>query len=212
MNDLPSPPSHRPGRDTSALEEQKMEATMPTGPHEHCGGGPTETHRHLRPVGIVAGAALHAARRSAGASESALATMCGVAESTIRSWEDGACPLASVPAARLAQLEAALETLGAEPRIVADLATAAWCDLVILAIADSTDAACLLADPLAATDAFRELLAWSLTGRVPPRYRPYAIPGPLLSDPTLTAQVILVLNAMPARQAGTVPDRGSDER
>ena len=55
-----------------------MNATMPTGPHDHRAGEPTETHRHLGPVGTVAGAALHAARRSAGASESALAAEPGV--------------------------------------------------------------------------------------------------------------------------------------
>ena len=85
---------------------------------------------------------------------------------------------------------------GANPAIAADLATAAWADIVILAVADSADTACLLADPLAGTDAFRELLTWSLAGCVPRRYRPYAAPGPLLSDPILTARAILALAAM----------------
>jgi len=76
-------------------------------------------------------------------------------------------------------MEAAL-TGSAEPGLVTDLTTAAWCDLVIAAVADAQDVSCLMADPTAAEDAFSELLAWSVGGHRPARYHPFIGPGPLL--------------------------------
>jgi hypothetical protein len=54
------------------------------------------------------------------------------------------------------------------------LDTAAWCDLVTLALNGDGNATCLLADPLATGQPFRDLLAWSLTGHTSGRYQPYA--------------------------------------
>ena len=134
----------------------------------------------MKPTGVVAGAVLRAARLSASLSEEQLVSGAGVSEATIRSWEDGSEALASVPVPQVDQLMAALRAADADPRLVADLDAAAWCDLIILALVDSEDASCLLADPLAREEAFGELLAWAIAGNVPVRYRPYAVKGPLL--------------------------------
>ena len=146
--------------------------------------------------GVAAGAVLRAARTSARITESCLAAASSVNEEAIRAWEDGSDPLASLPVPQLERLESVLRAAGAEPRIVADLHVAAWWDLVLLAITGLEDCARLLADPLTCEDAFRELVAWSLTGRVPPRYRRYVLPRPLITDPGLAERVATVLGAI----------------
>src|SRR5487761_1474507 len=151
-------------------------------------------HRLTRP-GLVAGAVLRAARLSARIDEASLAAAGQVAEHTVWAWERGSAPLASVPAPDLDKLQAALSDAGADPQLVADIGAAAWCDLVILAVVQNADTTCMMADPLASETAFGELLAWALAGRVPPRYEPSAIPGPLLDDLALIERVIQVLNA-----------------
>jgi hypothetical protein len=157
-----------------------------------------ETPHHPAPAGIVGGTVLRASRLSGSVSEASLAAACGISENEIRSWEDGSYPLASVPVPLIARLETALRTVGGEPGLIEDLFAAAWCDLVILAATHFEDATCLLADPVAASYAFRELLGWSLTGCVPPRYRPYATPGPLLGNAALIERAVHVLDAMQA--------------
>ncbi|MGH3276862.1 MAG: helix-turn-helix domain-containing protein [Streptosporangiaceae bacterium] len=123
--------------------------------------------------GAVAGAVLRAARLSAGLTEARLAIAAGLPLKTIREWEEGSSPLAAVPLAEVERLEAALRKTGADPRVVADFTTAAWCDLVILAMINDEDTSCLMADPISRDVAFGELLLWSLAGHIPPRYQPY---------------------------------------
>jgi DNA-binding XRE family transcriptional regulator len=157
------------------------------------GKSETRHHRHIshssRP-GIVAGAVLRSARLSADLSREDLAEMIGASEETIRAWEDGSSPLASVPLPDVAMLEASLTASGADPNLVADLGVAAWCDLVILAVVHGEDTACLMADPIAVDPAFAELLAWCLAGRVPDRHQPHVEPGPLLTDAALVDRAI----------------------
>ena len=157
---------------------------------------------HLARPGAVAGAVLRGARLSADISEAALATASGVSEDTIRSWEHGTSPLASVPLPLVERLEAALIASGADPRLITDLDPAAWCDLVILAIAGNDESVtCLLADPVTSGAAFGELLAWCLAGRVPARHRPYAVLGPLLANSILTKRAIKAMDALHPRLA-----------
>jgi len=157
------------------------------------------TDQASRP-GAVAGAVLRAARLSASISETVLATASGVGADTISSWEDGTSPLASVPFPQVDRLATALSERGADPQIITDLDAAAWCDLVILAITGNRydeDAICLLADPVTSSEAFSELLAWCLAGRVPARYSPYAASrGPLLADSILIERAIRALDAI----------------
>jgi transcriptional regulator with XRE-family HTH domain len=160
------------------------------------GSSETRQHRHVRHSsrpGIVAGAVLRSARLSADLGQESLAAMTGVSEETIRAWEDGSSPLASVPLPRVATLEASLRASGADPNLVVDLGVAAWCDLVILAVAHHEDTACLMADPIAVNPVFAELLAWCLTGHVPERHQPYVETGPLLTDPALIEQATKTL-------------------
>lgn len=70
----------------------------------------------------------------------------------------------------LDRLKEALRTAGARPELVADLDAACCCDLVVEAIVRHEDIGCLLADPLARDAAFKDLLAWVVTGAVPARY------------------------------------------
>jgi transcriptional regulator with XRE-family HTH domain len=133
----------------------------------------------------VAGAVLRSARLSARVSQARLAAACGVTENTIRAWENGSSPLASTPMPQVEAVIAALHQAGACRLLTADLVVAAWCDLVIAAVAAREDPTCLMADPITADRAFGELMAWCLEGRVPQRYRPYATTGQLLRDQAL---------------------------
>ncbi len=137
----------------------------------------------------VAGAVLRSARRSARVSQARLATACGVAENTIRAWENGSSPLASIPLRQIEVVIAALHQAGACRLLTADLVVAAWCDLVLAAVAASEDTTCLLADPITTDGAFGELMAWCLEGRAPQRYRPYATTSPLVREQTLIERV-----------------------
>jgi transcriptional regulator with XRE-family HTH domain len=149
--------------------------------------------RHRSQPGILAGAVLRSARLSAGLSQEDLAEVTGVGEETVQAWEEGSSPLASVPLPDVATIEASLRANGADPDLVVDLGVAAWCDLVILAVAHHEDTTCLLADPIAADPAFAELLAWCLTGHVPERHQPYVETGLLLTDPALIEQATKIL-------------------
>ena len=140
--------------------------------------------------GVVAGMVLRAARLSAQVTEESLARVSGVSQDTIQAWEEGSAPLASVPLPEVENLQATLRKAGANPHVVADFVAAAWCDLYIGALADDEDISCLLADPISHDVAFGELMLWALGGHVPPRYQPYAEPGPLLTDTTMTERLI----------------------
>jgi hypothetical protein len=91
-----------------------------------------------------------------------------------RAWEDGTEPLASAPISQLDNLIDRLRAAGADPDLVADIDAAAWSDVVLAAMAGKEDTSCLLADPLACTRNFAELLDWASTGNIPARYSPYA--------------------------------------
>ena len=151
--------------------------------------------------GAVAGTVLRAARLSANLSTSRLAESAEVPEASVLAWEAGTAAVAAVPSPVVERLEAALRAAGAEPRLVADLAVGAWCDLVIITIAAGEEADCLLADPLAAADAFRELLTWAVADESPARYRRSAAPRRLLpaADLNLLAGIVQALEAVRPR-------------
>ena len=149
-----------------------------------------DKNRETSRPGVVAGMVLRAARLSAQVTEESLARASGVSQDTIRAWEEGSAPLAAVPLPDIEHLQAALREAGANPHVVADFAAAAWCDLYIGALADDEDTTCLMADPISRDVAFGELMLWTLGGHIPPRYQPYAEPGPLLTDPAMIERLI----------------------
>jgi hypothetical protein len=167
--------------------------------------------------GIVAAVVLRAACSSARMSEAFIARTSGVSTDTIRSWADGSWALASVPFPQLERLEEALLTAGAEPALVADLCAACWCDLALAAIAAGEDATVLLADPIARTDVFWELLAWAAAGQVPARYSHHVPNGRLVADHAAAERAIEVLNLTPSHpkraggQCSTGPRRQRPE-
>jgi transcriptional regulator with XRE-family HTH domain len=144
--------------------------------------------------GAVAGAVLRAARSSARATEAALAAAAGVSEDQIRAWEDGTHPLSEVPFPQFERLEAALAITGADASIVADLAAAALCDLVIAAVGQAGNVACLIADPIMGEHRCHDLMIWALTGHVPAAYSRLAATGPLVTDSALAAEISQVLD------------------
>jgi len=133
-------------------------------------------------VGSVAGAVLRSARRSAHTSQATLAAACGVTGNTISAWENGSSPLTSAPMPQLEALTAALHDAGACRLLTTDLIVAAWCDLIIAAVANSEDVTSLLADPTTTDEAFGQLMAWCLDGHMPRRYRPYAGGRAIISE------------------------------
>jgi len=157
-----------------------------------------EPSQQMSPPGVIAGAVLRSARRSAGLSPAQLTAAADVSEATVLSWDSGSSPIASVPLLQVERIEGELLAAGADHRLVADLAVAAWCDLVIQAVAGSEDISCLLADPLAREEAFGELLAWSIADQRPARYQAFANPGRLLPTAglTLITAVVQVLDTI----------------
>lgn len=148
--------------------------------------------------GVVAGTVLRVARCSAGLSATRLAAAAGVSESTVRSWEDGSSPLAYEPIHQIERIENELQAADADQQFIADIAVAAWCDVVLQNLADGDDTDCLLADPLAHEAIFGELLIWSIADQPPARYRDRAEPRRLLPivGLDLIAAVMAALNAL----------------
>jgi len=142
----------------------------------------------VSPTGIVAGTVLRAARLSAGRTQVQLAAVVDADEASVADWEDGTKPLATLPYAVVARLEAALTA--ADPELVSDLTVATWCDLVIEAITGSEDIRCLMADPIAAEQSFTELMTWAMSGNRPARYCQYVGRGALLRNDLAAASAI----------------------
>ncbi len=140
-------------------------------------------------VGSVAGAVLRSARRSAHTSQATLAATCGVTGNMINAWENGSSPLTAVPMPQIEAVIAALHDAGACRLLTTDLTVAAWCDLIIAAVAASEDVTSLLADPTTTEETFSQLMAWCLEGRVPRRYRPYASGRAIVSERALIERI-----------------------
>ena len=159
----------------------------------------------LSAPGVIGGAVIKAARRSAGLSRQDLARMLAVSPRTVHTWENGTRPLFSVRYDQLRQIADTLRNAGASVgREVADLVLASQCDLLIAGILrGSEDYAEVppIEDPQG--EAPRSLLRWALTGTAPDRYRAYAPTSPLLARP----DVILFAAAARNLQAGS---HGSD--
>src|ERR1022692_264662 len=156
--------------------------------------------------GVIGGAVIRAARRSADLSRRDLARMLAAAPRTVRAWEDGTRPLFSVRYDQLCQITDALGKAGTRVgQEVAELVLASQCDLLIAGILRGLEdyAEVPPVDDGTEGEVARGLLRWALIGAVPDRYREYARTGPLLATP----DVALFAAAARELQAGS---SGSD--
>ncbi len=80
------------------------------------------------PPGVLAGAVLRAARRSARAAPGSLASGIELTVDTYLSMEEGIISLAGVPVPMIENLKSGLQRAGANLELVADLDVAAWGD------------------------------------------------------------------------------------
>ena len=136
------------------------------------------------PPGVIGGAVLRAARRSAGLSGRNLARLLRVSPYSLRAWEEGACALFCMPYGQLCQIADTLSDVGARVgQDVRELLLASQCDLLIAGMLggfeDFGEVPPVEDDVEGA--AARELIRWALTGTVARPYRAYAVAGPLLS-------------------------------
>ena len=141
--------------------------------------------------GVIGGAIVQAARKSARISRQKLARMLAVSPGTVRGWEDGTCPLFCVPYHDLCRLVAAFDQAGAKERCdVAELVLASQCDLLLAGMLqgfeDYAEVPPIDQDS-AEGAAARDLLHWALAGVIPERYRLFATARPLLAAHDLIA-------------------------
>jgi transcriptional regulator with XRE-family HTH domain len=127
--------------------------------------------------GVIAGAVLAAARRTAGLTQEDLAAATGVAVDTVKRWENGQRPLGRVRAADLAQIQRQLRVLGGRPALLARLHAASDADEFI-AQAAAGDCSLLAAE--VTTRPWSSLIAWAMTGEPPGEARDTVRRRPLL--------------------------------
>jgi hypothetical protein len=161
---------------------------------------PGEDFLPASPRGVIGGAVVQAARKSARISRRKLARMLAVSPDAVRGWEDGTCPLFCVPYDGLFRLAAALDQARAKTRCdVAELALASQCDLLVTGMLHGTEDYAEVPpvdEDSAESEAARDLLRWALAGVLPGRYRPFATARPLLA-----AHDLITFTAV-ARQLG----------
>jgi transcriptional regulator with XRE-family HTH domain len=143
------------------------------------------------PPGVIGGAVIRAARKSARISPRKLARMLAVSPDAVRRWEDGTCPLFCVPYDALCRLAAALNQAGAKTRCdVGELALASQCDLLLTGMLHGTEDYAEVPpvdEDSAEGEAARNLLRWALAGVLPERHHSFATARPLLAGEDLAA-------------------------
>ena len=179
--------------------------TTPIGPHGWIVDEAGELTLAASAPGVIGGAIIKAARRSADLSKQDLARMLTADPNAIRDCENGILPLFSVSYHPLCQLADALHQAGARVGHDKDeLLLASQCDLLIAGILrgfeDYADVPPI--EEEVAGEAARSLLRWALTGQVPDRYRPYAPADRLLAE----TDASLLADAAQDLQAGSHGD------
>jgi transcriptional regulator with XRE-family HTH domain len=140
--------------------------------------------KHASPAGVIGGAVIAAARRSAGLSRRALARRLAVTPATVRAWETGALPLYCVSYDQLRELAYQLSESGAlASPALDDLLLASQCDLLVAGMLNGFEdyGEVPPVDDESAGEPARGLLRWALTGDVPEQYRRHAQAGRLLA-------------------------------
>jgi transcriptional regulator with XRE-family HTH domain len=145
------------------------------------------------PEGLVAGHLLRLVREQLGLTQEACAEQLRVDLNTLRSWETGRRPLANVKVGHLRALLRRLQTLGANPVLLAHVETAIEVDLFlgqVLMEAGRGDPAEHMLANWVSTHAWNDLLAWAIGGGAPKtlaRHLPCQRRGPVPARPDLGA-------------------------
>lgn len=152
----------------------------------------------VSPPGVIGGAIIKAARRSARLSRQRLARTLTISPCTVRGWENGTDPLFSVGYDQLRHLASALDEADAKVGYeVGDFVLASQCDLLMTGMLrefeDYAEVPPIDVDG-AEGEAARDLLRWALSGTVPERYRPWAPADPLLARQDVIAFTALAQN------------------
>lgn len=160
----------------------------------------TQTNQDFLPVsspGVIGGAVIRAARRSARISRRRLARILTTSPHTVRIWENGTCPLFLVTYDDLGRLAGAFDQAGAKVQCdLAELMLAARCDLLIVGMLrgfeDYAEVPPVDEDSPEG-EAARDLLRWAIAGVSPERYRALAPIRPLLTAHDVSAFSALAL-------------------
>jgi transcriptional regulator with XRE-family HTH domain len=169
------------------------------------GRGKAGYHYPASPPGVIGGAIIRAARRSAHLTLRQLARSLGVDPATVCGWQNGTSPLFCLSHDQLRQLAAALRDAGAQVgQDLRGLLLASQCDLLITGVLhgfeDYGEVPPIDEDGPQA-DAARALLSWALTGTVPERFRSYVRAAPLMSRPDV-ARFAVVARDLKAGDGG----------
>lgn len=145
----------------------------------------------VSPPGVIGGAVIKAARRSAGLTRRRLARTLAVSPRTVRVWENGTHPLFCVGYDQLCGLASALDEADAKVGYeIGDLVLASQCDLLMTGMLrgfeDYAEVPPVDEDGPEG-EVVRDLLRWALTGILPERCRPYAPASPLLAAQDMMA-------------------------
>jgi hypothetical protein len=157
---------------------------LPAAPGRGWPGGSGDRPGRAVPPGVIGGAVIGAARRSAGLSRRMLGRNLAVAAVTVRAWETGALPLYRVSYDQLRELAGELEQSGAPAGpVLDDLLLASQCDLLVAGMLGGFEdyAEVPAVDHGSPATSARILLRWALAGDVPERYRRHARAGHLLA-------------------------------
>jgi hypothetical protein len=143
----------------------------------------------VSPPGVIGGAVLTAARRSAEMNRLELAGHADLSIDMVAHLEGGLWPLFCVRHDRLCELAGALDRAGAQVgNQASELMLASQCDLLLTSMLrgfeDYAEVPPIEQD--VAGRAARGLLRWALAGVVPLRYRAYMPPWRLLAEPDVT--------------------------
>jgi hypothetical protein len=157
------------------------------------------------PPGVIGGAIIRAALRSARLSMRRLAQSLGVDLATVRGWQNGTSPLFCLPHDQLRQLAAALRDAGAQiGQDFGELLLASQCDLLITGMLrgfENYAEVPPIDEDGPQADAARALLSWAFTGTVPGRFRSFVRATPLISRPDV-AQIAAMARGLKAGDGG----------
>lgn len=184
------PATSERGSGSAPRNWRNLMATL-TGSPDRTGNRAGEAFLPVSPPGVIGGAVTTAARHSAGLTRRRLARIVTVSADTVRSWENGTCPLFCVSYGQLCRLAGALDEAGASVgREASELVLVSQCDLLVTGMLrgfeDYAEVPPVDEDG-AEGDTARGLLRWALTGVPPERYRPWAPAGALLARQDLIA-------------------------